>query len=70
MGTMKSDRAAKLARLPKGTCWEAEHFEIVDRSNEGGSVSKEVADLIREKRNVFVKICNPQTAWIRKYREL
>lgn len=70
MGAMKSDRAARLARLPKGTCWEAEHFEIVDRRNEGGSVSKEVAGLILEKRNVFVRIRNPQTAWTRKYREL
>lgn len=67
----KAERAARLARLPKGTMWESEHPECrpVAQSQKKG-ISSELAELIREKQNVFVPVRNPCQAWVRKYRNL
>ena len=68
----KAERAARLARLPKGTMWESEHPECrpVVEERKSKRMSAELAELIREKRNVFVPVRNPRQAWVRKYRNL
>lgn len=68
----KAERAARLARLPKGTMWESEHPECRSAAETRMSkrMSAEVAELIREKQNAFVPVRNPRPAWVRKYRNL
>ena len=42
------ERKARLARLPKGTMWESEHPEEKRIPEQVRSVSREVAQLLRE----------------------
>lgn len=68
----KAERAARLARLPKGTMWESEHPECgsVSVERKTRSVSAELAELIREKKSFIVPVRNPRQAWVRRYRNL
>ena len=64
------ERKARLARLPKGTMWESEHPECAAVPEQGRSVSREVAELLRTKRQYCVPVRDSRLAWVRKYRNL
>ena len=55
------ERKARLARLPKGIMWESEHPEQVR------SVSRDVAQLLREKKSAVVPVRDRRRVWARKY---
>ena len=61
------ERKARLARLPKGTMWESEHPEGKRIPEQVRSVSREVAQLLREKRSVVMPVRVRRKAWTRKY---
>jgi hypothetical protein len=61
------ERKARLARLPKGTMWESEHPEEKRIPEQVRSVSREVAQLLREKRSVVMSVRDRRKAWTRKY---
>ena len=61
------ERKARLARLPKGTMWESEHPEKKRIPEQVRSVSREVAQLLREKRSAVVPVRDRRRAWTRRY---
>lgn len=50
------ERKARLARLSKGTMWESEHSEEKCIPEQVRSVSREVAQLLREKKSAVVPV--------------
>lgn len=50
------ERKARLARLPKGAMWESEHPEEKRIPEQVRSVSREVAQLLREKKSAVVPV--------------
>ena len=61
------ERKARLARLPKGTMWESEHPEEKRNPEQVRSVSREVAQLLREKKIAVVPVRDRRSSWTRKY---
>jgi len=53
--------------LPKGTMWESEHPEEKRIPEQVRSVSREVAQLLREKKSAVVPVRDRRSAWTRKY---
>lgn len=60
------ERKARLARLSKGTMWESEHPEEKRIPEQVRSVSREVAQLLREKRNAVVPVRDRRGSWMER----
>lgn len=61
------ERKARLARLPKGIMWESEHPEEKRIPEQVRLVSREVAQLLREKKSAVVPVWDWRSSWTRKY---